>query len=77
MLQAINCKDKSCIPGYLQYRDKGYMYFPHSSFIPFLRDLDELLKKVLNDEGFKNHGADLIKVYLFLYIQDKNFYLFP
>ena len=31
MLQAINTKD---IPGYLQYRDQGYMYFPHKIFIP-------------------------------------------
>ena len=29
MLQAINSKDKSDIPQYLQYRDCGFMYFPH------------------------------------------------
>ena len=36
LLQAINNKDKSSIPAYLKYRDRGYMYFPHSSFVPFL-----------------------------------------
>jgi len=36
MLHAINNKDKLSIPAYLQYQDRGYMYFPHSSFIVFL-----------------------------------------
>lgn len=38
------------------------MYFPHSSFIPFLQDLDTLLKSVVNDESFKKHGNELVKV---------------
>jgi len=29
LLQAINTKDKSDIPEYLQYHDQGFMYFPH------------------------------------------------
>jgi len=63
LLQAINTKDKSSIPAYLVFRDKGYMYFPYSSFIPFLRDLDTLLKSVVNDEGFRKHGDELVKVH--------------
>ena len=66
MLHAINNKDKSSIPAYLQYQDRGYMYFPHSSFIVFLRDLDTVLKTVVNDEGFKKHGDELIKVQIVL-----------
>ena len=62
MLQAMNNKDKSTIPAYLNYRDRGYMYFPRSSFILFLRHLDTLIKTVVNDEGFKKHGDELIKV---------------
>ena len=62
MLQAINTKDKSSIPTYLVFRDRGYVYFPHSSFIPFLQDLDTLLKSVVNDESFKKHGNELVKV---------------
>ena len=27
LLQAINTKDKSDIPGYLKYQDRGFMYF--------------------------------------------------
>ena len=55
-------KDKSSIPGYLQYRDKGYMYFPQSSLIPFFRNFDGVLKEVVNEVGFRKHGDDLIKV---------------
>jgi len=33
LLQAINTKDKSEIPEYLQYRYCGFMYFPHKVFI--------------------------------------------
>ena len=62
ILQAMKIKDKSCIPGYLQYRDKGYMYFPQSSLIPFFRNFDGVLKEVVNEDGFHKHGADLIKV---------------
>lgn len=36
ILQAINTKDKSDIPDYLKYRDRGYMYFLHKVFFPFL-----------------------------------------
>ena len=43
ILQAINIKDKSCIPGYLQYRDRGFLYFPDPVFIPYLREVDTVL----------------------------------
>ena len=62
ILQAMKIKDKSCIPGYLQYRDKEYMYFPQSSLIPFFRNFDRILKEVVNEDGFHKHGTDLIKV---------------
>ena len=61
ILQAMKIKDKSCIPEYLQYYDKEYMYFPQSSLIPFFRNFDGVLKEVVNDDGFHKHGADLIK----------------
>ena len=67
LLQAINNKDKSSIPAYLKYRDRGYMYFPHNRFLPFLRNLDTLIKTVVNDEGFAKHGDELIKVYKIQY----------
>ena len=62
VLQAINTKDKSCIPGYLKYRDRGYMYFPDPLFVPYLREVDMVLKQVVNSKGLNEHGADLIKV---------------
>ena len=46
----------------MQYRDKGYMYFPQSSLIPFFRKFDGVLKEVVNEDGFRKHGDDLIKV---------------
>jgi len=66
MLQAMKLKDKSGIPNYLKYRDRGYMYFPHGSFIPFLCALYTVVKQSVNEDGFHKHGDDLIKVeYLF------------
>ena len=62
ILQAINSKDKSAIPNYLKYRDLGFMYFPHPTFIPLLRDVDSTLKEVVNPSGLEKHGSDLIKV---------------
>ena len=62
MLQAINTKDKSDVPQYLQYQDRGFMYFPHKTFIPFIRKLDTNLKKFINVQSFNKHGDNLIKV---------------
>ena len=62
ILQAINTKDKSKIPKYLQYRDRGYTYFPDDSFILFLRDIDTVVKEIVNQDGLEQNGADLVKV---------------
>ena len=51
ILQAVNIKDKSCIPGYLKYRDRGYMYFPDPIFLPYLRKVDTVLKQVVKRIG--------------------------
>ena len=59
LLQAMKIKDKSSIPEYLQFCDKGYMFFPESSLI---RKFDGVLKQVVNDDGFRKHGDNLIKV---------------
>jgi len=65
MLQAMKM-NKSCIPVYLHYRDKGYMYFPDNSSLPFLYNFDTSLKEVVNEEGFCQHGDTLAKVTLFM-----------
>ena len=38
------------------------MYFPDPVFIPYLREVDTILKQVVNLKGLNEHGADLIKV---------------
>ena len=38
------------------------MYFPQSSLIPFFRNFDGILKEVVNENGFRKHGDDLVKV---------------
>ena len=59
LLQAINSKDKTKIPGYLQYRDGG---FPDAKFLPFLRNVDTVVKELVNANGLKQEGENLIKV---------------
>ena len=62
ILQAINTKEKSSMPQYLQYRDNGYMYMPNTVFVPFFRAIDNCIKEVVNEHGFHEHGDDMIKV---------------
>ena len=63
ILQAINTKDKSKIPGYLKYRNRGYMYFPDASFVPFIRQTDEVVKGVVNEKKMEEDGGDIIKIF--------------
>jgi len=62
VIQAINTNDKSSIPEYLKYRDQGFMYFPHVSFIPFLKAVDDCVKEVVNSKGLEENGSDLVQV---------------
>ena len=64
ILQSINSKDKVDVPNYLKYRDRGYMYSPVSTliFIPFFREVDNCVREVVNDIGFKEHGGNLVNV---------------
>ena len=62
ILQAVNTKDKSRLPQYLSYRDRGFMYFPHVDFIPFLRDVDNTVKQVINIETLQEGDDAIIKV---------------
>ena len=38
------------------------MYFPHRCFIPFLKKVDKIMKKVTNMSGLNEHGDNLVKV---------------
>ena len=62
----INSKDKTNIPKYLSYRDRGYMYFPDAVFLPFLRKVDTFVTEIVNLDGLKQKGNNLIKVSLCL-----------
>ena len=62
LLQTINCKDKTSIPGYLCYCDRGFMYFPDKVFLPLLQEFDSVVKLVVNFNGLKQEGDNLIKV---------------
>ena len=64
LLQAVNSKNKTNISDYLNYRDRGYMYFPDQVFICFLRDLDSTIKEIVNVDGLQQEGDNLIKVSL-------------
>jgi len=61
ILHCMNLKDKSQIPDYLKYRDRGYMYFPYPSFLPLLREVDTSVKGIVNIDGLQQ-GDELIKV---------------
>ena len=61
ILQALNTKDKGKVPNYLQYRDKGFMYFPREELVPFLQEVDVAVKSVCNESGFKKYGASLVQ----------------
>ena len=62
ILQAIATKDKSSMPTYLKYRDRGYMYTPSLNFINFLKEIDMCVQEVVNPNGFEIHGDDFVKV---------------
>ena len=61
ILHHMKLKDKSKLPNYLKYRDRGYMYFPDPAFLPLLREIDTTVKEVVNVGGLQQ-GDSLIKV---------------
>ena len=62
ILKAIRTMDKSHVPALLQYRDRGYMYFPDCPFIPFIKSVDIRVKSVANEDGIKQHGKHIIEI---------------
>ena len=62
ILKAIQTMDKSHVPSSLQYRDRGFMYFPDRPFLPFIKSVDQMVKSVANEEGIKQHGKHVIEI---------------
>jgi len=59
LLHTISSKDKTKIPGYVHYHDKGFMYFRD---LIFLRKIDTIVKGIANFHTLKQEGDNLIKV---------------
>jgi hypothetical protein len=64
ILHFINTKDKSSIPAYLKYRDQGYMYTPHHSFIEFIKNVDKTVQEIIKPAEFEEHGDQIAKLFL-------------
>lgn len=62
LFQSINSKVKSHIPDYLQYHDRGFMYFSSEQFLPFLRVLDKNVRQYTNPDCFRRYGSQLVEV---------------
>ena len=62
ILQRLNSYTKEHIPEYLKYRDNGYMYFPCTEMLPFLISVDLKTNEKANEQSFKEHGSNLLKV---------------
>lgn len=62
LIKAIQCQDKSTIPASLKYRDRGYMYFPEPSFIPFIKEIDTKVRQIANNDGIQQHGKNIVQV---------------
>ena len=67
-------KGKSHIPNYLQYRDRGFMYYLSEQFLPFLRAVDRNVRQYTNPDCFQCHGSQLVEVctcirmYVYIYV---------
>ena len=62
ILKAMQTMDKSHVPASLQYRDRGFMYFPDRPFLPFIKAVDQTVKSIANEEGIKHHGKHIVEV---------------
>ena len=62
ILKAMECHNKTVIPPSLQYRDRGFMYFPDPAFITFIKAVDNKVRTIVNDGGIKQHGKNIIAI---------------
>lgn len=68
VLHALNSKEKSSLPSYLRYRDRGFMYSPHPDVIPFIRDVDSCIKEIVNDKELIQTGDKIVKVHNYIHV---------
>ena len=55
---------KDSIPSSIQNLDKGYMYIPMPSLIPYLAEVDRTFREHVNNDKFQKHGHQLFKIIL-------------
>lgn len=58
----MECKDKTVIPSSVQFRDRGFMYFPDPTFIPFIKAVDDKVREIANNDGIKKHSRSIIEI---------------
>ena len=62
VLKAMQCSNKNNIPPSLQYRDNGFMYFPDEDLIPFIKAVDDKVKRFANNKGVQEHAGNIVQV---------------
>ena len=62
ILQAMVMKDKSNLPHYLKYRDRGFMYFPDISFVPFLQSIHKTVRRVVSISSLEEDTIEVSDV---------------
>ena len=65
ILQAMIMKDKTNLPHYLKYRDRGFMYFPDFTFVPFIRTVHETVSSVCSINSLGENTIEVCNVYRF------------
>ena len=61
ILKAMTMKDKTRLPIYLKYRDRGFMYFPDPSFLTIIQAINGAIRTVVNVNSLEE---DVVKVQL-------------
>ena len=54
-------KDKTNLP-YLKYRDRGFMYFPDYTFVPFTRSVHETVRSVVSITSLEENTIEVCDV---------------
>ena len=62
ILQAMVIKDKSNLPQYLKYPDRGFMYFPDVTFVPFLQSIHETVMRVVSISSLEEDTIEVSDV---------------
>lgn len=62
ILKATQCLDKTHIPSELQYRDRGFTYFPAEEFVGFLRQVDTCVMENANERALERYGSKLVEI---------------